>query len=383
VSAAQPDGTWAGLTHSVFLELPQKPLVDPLARLEWNALLFDKRGAGSGRRQRDPPTMSDVLRAVHGNDQDKSDREALEKAGAAALQVGNQRFRKVQQSLAGGRGPTILPLREWKVGDQEPRAAHLLSIDATSARVADGVAADLDLPIERLSDADRAYLDGLTGERKSQLEVVARAREMSRAQAYLDAISRAMFKYDEYHDRLPPAYLGASKDAPLLSWRVMILPQLGYPELFQLFRLHEPWDSPHNQVLFPFVPTLYAWEPELAAAGKTRWVAPRGPDALFLDHEGRRRPWLNEQTPLRQITFVEVKDKLAVPWTAPVDLPAGRLDAPTAVLKSRTIDFRWKSSPSFVVQADIPGYLLGQTLGHIKKIGHEQVESAFSTEPQR
>src|SRR5262249_53399784 len=39
----------------------------------------------------------------------------------------------------------------------------------------------------------------------------------------------------------------ATQDGRLsLSWRVALLPKLGYEDLFKRFHLYEPWDSPHN-----------------------------------------------------------------------------------------------------------------------------------------
>jgi hypothetical protein len=45
---------------------------------------------------------------------------------------------------------------------------------------------------------------------------------------------------------------------PVLSWRVAILPELGYEALYRKFRLDEPWDSPHNKKLLPRMPIEYA-----------------------------------------------------------------------------------------------------------------------------
>jgi hypothetical protein len=44
---------------------------------------------------------------------------------------------------------------------------------------------------------------------------------------------------------------------PLLSWRVAILPDLGFDALYRRFRLNEPWDSPHNKALLGEMPGIY------------------------------------------------------------------------------------------------------------------------------
>ena len=43
---------------------------------------------------------------------------------------------------------------------------------------------------------------------------------------------------------------------PLLSWRVAILPFIGEQNLYNRFRLDQPWDSPHNIALLPLMPAL-------------------------------------------------------------------------------------------------------------------------------
>ena len=41
---------------------------------------------------------------------------------------------------------------------------------------------------------------------------------------------------------------------PLLSWRVHLLPFLEENELYEQFKLDEPWDSPHNIKLLDQMP---------------------------------------------------------------------------------------------------------------------------------
>jgi hypothetical protein len=63
----------------------------------------------------------------------------------------------------------------------------------------------------------------------------------------------------KHHDRegYLPAAIFAESGAPLLSWRVAILPYIGEWELYKEFRLNEPWDSEHNKTLIGRMPRLY------------------------------------------------------------------------------------------------------------------------------
>lgn len=64
---------------------------------------------------------------------------------------------------------------------------------------------------------------------------------------------------------------GKATNRPLLSWRVHILPYIGYEALYRRFKLDEPWDSPSNRQLLAEMPPIYG-TPEAnkrAGAGKT------------------------------------------------------------------------------------------------------------------
>jgi hypothetical protein len=105
---------------------------------------------------------------------------------------------------------------------------------------------------------------------------------------------------------------------PLLSWRVRMLPVLGYEELFDQFHLNEPWDSPHNMQLLAHIPQAYQ-SPE-RFDGRTNYLAPVGPNTAFTvsrDSKLQYPPDGFAQT----ILVVEADEELAVPWTKPVDLP--------------------------------------------------------------
>ena len=53
--------------------------------------------------------------------------------------------------------------------------------------------------------------------------------------------------------------IGRPKDngSPGLSWRVHILPFIEEAELYEQFRLDEPWDSPHNKKLIAKIPNVF------------------------------------------------------------------------------------------------------------------------------
>ena len=60
-------------------------------------------------------------------------------------------------------------------------------------------------------------------------------------------IGNVLQVYQDKHGALPPAYTVDENGNPLHSWRVLILPYMGYRELYEQIRLDEPWDSEHNR----------------------------------------------------------------------------------------------------------------------------------------
>ena len=107
------------------------------------------------------------------------------------------------------------------------------------------------------------------------LGVAGAVRESWRSQCneQLNRLGLALNAYHEAHRQFPaPAIMGPGR-TELLSWRVAILPHLGYQSLYDRFHLDEPWDSPHNRSLLAEMPR------ELAA--RLARAAPRA----------RRRIW--------------------------------------------------------------------------------------------
>ncbi|GIW91442.1 MAG: hypothetical protein KatS3mg109_1874 [Pirellulaceae bacterium] len=91
----------------------------------------------------------------------------------------------------------------------------------------------------------------------------------------LELVARALQQYAAEHGHLPPLHDENGKRYPI-SWRVHLLPLLGYKELYEQFHLDEPWNSPHNLTLVSRMPTVFAYTvpgDEESQQGKTRLVA--------------------------------------------------------------------------------------------------------------
>ena len=73
----------------------------------------------------------------------------------------------------------------------------------------------------------------------------------------LGRIAIAMHEYSDKNGILPPAAYWNKAGKACLSWRVLILPQLGHEALYRQFKLDEPWDSAHNKKLLAKMPSVY------------------------------------------------------------------------------------------------------------------------------
>jgi hypothetical protein len=74
----------------------------------------------------------------------------------------------------------------------------------------------------------------------------------------LKHLALAMHMYHDTFQQFPPPALCDKHGRPLLSWRVLLLPYVEHDDLYQQFKLDEPWDSPHNLRLLERMPPLYA-----------------------------------------------------------------------------------------------------------------------------
>jgi len=136
----------------------------------------------------------------------------------------------------------------------------------------------------------------------------------------LKQVGLAMHNYREVHGRFPAAAIQGPDGKPLLSWRVAILPYLVENELYQSFKLDEPWDSPHNKPLLERMPYLYSSAPQRpgqAQGNLTHFRVFVGEGTPF---EGGRGPRWEDFPDGRGQTIMVVEADEAVPWTKPDEL---------------------------------------------------------------
>jgi RNA polymerase sigma factor (sigma-70 family) len=134
----------------------------------------------------------------------------------------------------------------------------------------------------------------------------------------LKQLMLGMHAYYHVNAHFPPAALYDANGKALLSWRVLLLPYLNEDDLFEQFKLDEPWDSKHNKKLLAKMPKEFA-----PVRGKTKepystfYQVFTGKGAGFEGTQGLSAKDITDGTSL---TIAIVEAAKAVPWSKPVDL---------------------------------------------------------------
>lgn len=156
------------------------------------------------------------------------------------------------------------------------------------------------------------------------LPAVQAAREAARRTQSMNNLKQlelSLHNYHDTHNTFPPQAIRGPDGAPLLSWRVAILPYLEEQELYDRFHLDEPWDSPHNLSLLSEMPeTLLDPSSGLdSSEGKTHYLAVAGENSIFPPNGDRMAFNRIADGTSRTVNLVQVDNDHAVEWTKPAD----------------------------------------------------------------
>lgn len=132
----------------------------------------------------------------------------------------------------------------------------------------------------------------------------------------LKMIALAMHNYHDAYRGFPDPAIRDKDGKPLLSWRVAILPFIEQQQLYEKFRLDEPWDSDHNRALIDQMPAVFN-NPELAVKGKTNYLLVTGKGTGFEKPKTTIAQIIDGTS--NTIMAVEADASQAVEWTKPAD----------------------------------------------------------------
>ena len=135
----------------------------------------------------------------------------------------------------------------------------------------------------------------------------------------------ALHEYQAANQSFPPSYSVDEDGKPLHSWRVLILPYLDQQELYDQFKLDEPWDSPHNSKLAAQMPEVFD-HPGLALEDDhTAYLVPLNDNSIISDGpvddagHGNKIEDVTDGTSFTTM-LVAASQNRSVLWTAPEDL---------------------------------------------------------------
>lgn len=115
------------------------------------------------------------------------------------------------------------------------------------------------------------------------------------------------------------------------SWRVAILPYLGYPELYNQYRFNQPWDSEHNLKMLEKMPSYYRSpfadavsgtrsDGDAQSLGMTNIVGFASENSALGTAGGFESKLFTDGL---SNTLLVVETIQALPWTKPVDIEGG------------------------------------------------------------
>lgn len=138
----------------------------------------------------------------------------------------------------------------------------------------------------------------------------------------LEKIAQAMNAYAEDFGSYPPPVTLAADGTPLHSWRVLVLPYLGYQTLYDEFDLTEPWSTEANRQLIFQMPDEFRSPVASAGSGyETYYTLVTGAETLF-PPSGPLGPADVTDDPAKTLLVVEGArpSSVSLQWTEPGDL---------------------------------------------------------------
>lgn len=138
-------------------------------------------------------------------------------------------------------------------------------------------------------------------------------------QASMNCLQNALRCYAEENGSLPPAYFRGPDGTPWHSWRVFLLPYLGYNDIYKRYRFDEPWNGPRNSKLAEEMDSFYQCPSgDCRGTPFTSYVAITGEGTAFPGRKGFKWDEFKDGHE-NTILLVEI-DNSDIHWMEPRDL---------------------------------------------------------------
>jgi len=149
---------------------------------------------------------------------------------------------------------------------------------------------------------------------RNTLVEASQQRDLNNMRQIAEALNAYCARYGTY----PTPAVTDAKGVKLYSWRVLILPFLGYESEYELFQKDQAWDSPANQSLIGRMPPVFASEnsSDALANFESNYSLLVGAGTLFPPQGPLGKADAKDKP---TILVVETRNS-GVAWTQPVDI---------------------------------------------------------------
>ncbi len=171
-------------------------------------------------------------------------------------------------------------------------------------------------------------------------------------------IGKALEEYHADEGHFPPAYVLGKDGRPAHSWRVLLLPYLGYHDLYSRYNFGEPWNGPNNRLLADEMPMEYRCPATTREGPYTNYVVVVGPETPWPGN--RASSYKNLKNHSAMILFVEVADS-AIHWMEPCDLTLEEATAGVNKNRQRGISSNHPGGACCGSQGGTPEFLENET----------------------
>ena len=226
--------------------------------------------------------------------------DAPSPSSPTAAQFGNERSKNSSKSQP---GDTAAKAATDPTADES--SADSPSAEQQESGPAVAASASPFIPVGRLTDTKSPPSSPLSEAERRQISA-----------QNLERIAAGMKEHLKQRGVFPNYAFVDSQGTPILSWRVALLPYLGYQDLYNRFELDEPWYSEHNKRLIEKIPSVFQ-SPERFDS-RTNYLVPVGGATAF--QPARKKgihPRRVEDGLENTVIVIEADDALAVTWTEP------------------------------------------------------------------
>ena len=152
------------------------------------------------------------------------------------------------------------------------------------------------------------------------ISVARRSAQKSNSGTNMSKLAMAMLAYEADQGCFPPAYVADADGKPMHSWRVLLLPYLGYDHIYERYDFSAPWDSPQNMAILTWMPDEFACPADLdaRAAFESSYVVIVGDGTMFPGKDSTRRDQITDG--LENTIMLAQTQTSGVCWLEPRDL---------------------------------------------------------------